>query len=409
MNIICKLFDRSETDNIARILGNMMISGVDNFGRKAACNDLIKYNLLRNRTTLIFQGMATADSHSQLKEIITPYGKKVYDVALAPSYGKEIDILSAFSSVDDKASFIVTLLDYLNTVSDTVKLRAQRFYYYAIEHFDSTSTPYNLERLASLDLDELIELIGASSLSEAEKNKRLRFLNDATTASAFLDIESYMLQLNSFGICRALSGSVSCAEAFSGGNVTIFTGFAGEDAKKRELFIKSVIYATKFCLESLATSGPISILLDGTDFMQDEVARSLMEYNATKDVAVYILMDDISTYIAKNGNELIEKTKAFLVFTQGSDQNASFWSDFFGSMDVQERSYSYTKRRGLFSSGTWSSGGVVPGPGKYNTATTNVYKVNKPIFAPDVFRGLSPTDVMCYLREPLIRRKSRIE
>ena len=32
MNIICKLFERMETDNIAKSLGNMMISGVENAG-----------------------------------------------------------------------------------------------------------------------------------------------------------------------------------------------------------------------------------------------------------------------------------------------------------------------------------------------------------------------------------------
>ena len=409
MNIICKLFDRLETDNIARSLGNMMISGVDNFGKRAAYNDLVKYQLLNNRTLLIFQDEVTLDEHSRLKALIATYGKKVYDVGMSSSFSKEIDIFSAFSTPYDKADFIVTMLGYLSEVSETVKTRAQGIFYHAIDYFESTGTPYNLEKIADLDLDELINLINLSSLPTAEKNKKLRFLSDSSTSSAFVDIEMYLLKMKSWGICRVLSGSKSCTDVFSGGNVTVFSGFASEDKAKRELFIKSVLYATRCCIETLVSSGPISVIFDSTDFMQDDVANSIMEYNATRNFAVYTILNDVSSYVNKNGNDLIDKTKSFLVFTQMSDQNARFWSGLFGSRDVQERSYSYTRKRGLFSSVIINSGGVVPTPKRPNMTTTNYHKVNKPIYRPEIFKELRPAEVMCYLREPLIRRKLRIE
>ena len=409
MNIICKLFERMETDNIAKSLGNMMISGVENAGRITAYRDLIRHQLHKNRTLLIFQDAVTSEKYSQTKALITPFGKRIYDISLSSTDNK-IDILTAFNSPEDKATFIVTLFSYVADISETLRNKAYRFYYYAIDTFDKLSKPYTLNELAKIDLDYVIDAVNMSSLDGLEKNRRLRFLSDATTYSSFLDLESYMIQLESSGVCRVLSGDKNCAEAFTNGNVSIISGYASEDKKKRELLLNAVMYAVNSCAERSTSTHPMSIILNNMDFMQDEVAKALMEYNFDIDCAVYVLMEDISKYIEKNGNELLEKTKSFLVFNQGSDNNASFWSAFFGSRDVQERSFSYTKRKSWNPfANMWDSGGVIATPRKYNSTTTNVQKVNKPIYRPEIFRELRPEEVMCYLREPLLRRKSRIE
>ena len=192
-----------------------------------------------------------------------------------------------------------------------------------------------------------------------------------------------MIQLESSGVCRVLSGDKNCAEAFTNGNVSIISGYASEDKKKRELLLNAVMYAVNSCAEHSAGTHPMSVISNNMDFMQDDVAKSLMEYNADMDCAVYVLMEDVSKYIEKNGNELLEKTKAFLVFTQGSDNNASFWSAFFGSRDVQERNFSYTRRKSWNPfSNMWDSGGVIASPRKYNATTTSIQMVNKPIYRP---------------------------
>ncbi|MBO5714875.1 MAG: hypothetical protein J6S23_00590 [Clostridia bacterium] len=408
MNIICKLFERMDADNIAKSLGNMMISGVENVGRITAYRDLIIHQLNKNRTLLIFQDAVTSEKYSQTKSLITPFEKRIYDISLSSS-DNQIDILTAFNTPEDKATFIVTLFGYVADISETLRNKAYRFYYYAIDTFDKLSKPYTLKELAKIDLDYVIDAVNRSSLDDFEKNRRLRFLSDATTYSDFLDFESYMIQLESSGVCRVLSGDKSCDEVFTKGNVSIISGYASEDKKKRELLLNAVMYAVNFCAERSASKHPMSIVLNNMDFMQDEVAKALMEYNFDIDCAVYILMEDISKYIEKNGNELLEKTKSFLVFTQGSENNALFWSAFFGSRDVQERSFSYTRRKGWNPfSRSLNSGGVVATPQKYNSTTVSFQKVNKPIYRPEIFRELRPEEVMCYLREPLLRRKSRI-
>ena len=409
MNIICKLFERMETDNIAKSLGNMMISGVENAGRITAYRDLIRHQLNRNRTLLIFQDAVTSEKYSQTKALITPFGKRIYDISLSSTDNK-IDILTAFNSSEKKATFVATLLSNTGSISESIRNEAFSFYHYAIESMDSVGERYTLNDLMKIKVEDAINIVTRSLTDEDIKKERLAFLDDVKTYESFRGWWPCRDILRSSGVCRVLSGDKNCAEAFTNGNVTLISGYASEDKKKRELLLNAVMYAVNSCAERYTSTHPMSIILNNMDFMQDEVAKELMEYNFDIDCAVYVLMKDISKYIEKNGNELLEKIKSFLVFTQGSDNNASFWSAFFGSRDVQERSFSYTKRKSWNPfANMWDSGGVIATPRKYNSTTTNVQKVNKPIYRPEIFRELRPEEVMCYLREPLLRRKSRIE
>ena len=121
-------------------------------------------------------------------------------------------------------------------------------------------------------------------------------------------------------------------------------------------------------------------------------------------------MKDVFRYVQNNGNELLDMFKSFLVFTQGTDANASFWSEFFGGREVQERSFSYAERKSWNPfKHMWDTGGVVDTPRKYKSSSMNVQKVKKPIYPPEVFRELRAKEVMCYLKSPLLRRKTPIE
>jgi len=163
-------------------------------------------------------------------------------------------------------------------------------------------------------------------------------------------------------------------------------------------------------MEKHCSTSDISFLLKDADFISGDYIKIALNYNLSYHYASYIFVDDVTKYIMKNGNDLLDMIKAVVVFTQGSDENANFWSAYFGSRDVQEKSFSYTKKKSWNPfSNIWDSGGVVSSPRKYNTATQSFQKVNKPIYRPEVFRELRPNEAMCYLREPLYRKKARIE
>lgn len=409
MNIICKLFERPEVDNIAKSLGNMMISGVENTGRNAAYRDLVRHQLYKNRTLLIFQDNVTLEEHSQTKALISPSGRKIYDISLS-STDTNIDILTAFQSPNDKASFIVMLLLCFGNVGEEDREDASTFYSYLIRALNSLGERYTLESLMKIKVEDAIDIVKRSSMDEDDKEEAIAFLDDGKTYSSFRGWWKCRSMLKTSGICKGLSGDRTCLDVFSKGNVSIISGYTGEDEKTRKALLNAILYAVKACAERSATLHPMSIILKNMDFMDGEVAEALFEYNRSIDFVVYVLMADISKFIEKNGNQLLQKVKSFLIFAQESYGNAKFWSDFFGNRDVQERDFSYTRRKGFNPFGTmWNTGGVVDTPKKYHSTTMGVHKVNKPIYPPEIFQNLRSDEVMCYLRDPLIRRKSRVE
>lgn len=408
MSAIGRVFELNDSV-ITKALGNMIISGVDNYGRNIALNDLLKIGMTNDRTVVLMQDSVTRDQRAQVLSAVSPYisRKAVYEIGL--SSDATLDILSAFRCAEDKANFVLFLFEMVSDISAVLKSKIHRFYFYLIDTLDNLTKTYTLSDLMKVDIDDVMDLINTSSLDDIEKKRRLRFLGDSSTYSIFLDIESYMTQLETSGICTVYSGSVSMQKMFSSGNFILINGYAGEEMKKREALLNSIAYALNACTEDLCARYPISLIIKNADYIKENISKSLCDYNGSLDFTTCFIIDDISKYVEKNGNEILDRINAFLIFTQGSGLNAGFWSSFFGSHDFQERNYSYTKRRSLNPfANMWDSGGVVSSPRKYNSTTTSFQTVNKPIYRPEIFREMKSDDVMCYRREPFMRRKCKI-
>ncbi len=412
-NCIYKLFERPLTDNLAKSLGNMIVSGVNNAGRSRAIRDLLDSWLTSARTTVVLQDNVTAEEKTQLLTVVGPYmtGKRLFDLKPSCDASQGVDILTAFDSAHEKAEFIVSLFEMIGELPESLRNKAYRLFSYAMDTMDMLSMSYKLSDLMRIDNRMVAGYVTSSSLDEAEKNRRLRFLNDGGMHASFMDIEFYMAKLEDSGVVKTYSGDNAFFDVMKDGNLVLFTGLAGEEKRNRELLLGSALKVLGMKMERCVAARPCSVFLKNVDFVRKDALEALLQYQASIDCATYLLVEDISRFIEKNGNDILDLTKTFMVFTQGSEGNAAFWSAFFGSRDAQERSFSYTKKRSWFSfsGGISETGGVVAPAGKYNSTTTNMQRVNKPIYRPEIFRELKPYDVMCYLREPLFRRKSRIE
>ena len=86
-----------------------MLCGADNAGLDLAYKSLIKHQLNKNRTLVIFQDGVGAERVKQIKLLALSHGKSVFDISFSSSDDK-IDALSAFTTPDDKAEFVVKLL-----------------------------------------------------------------------------------------------------------------------------------------------------------------------------------------------------------------------------------------------------------------------------------------------------------
>ena len=411
MPILNTLFEKPHTDDLVKSLGNMIVSGVENEGNKKLYFNVLSTMIAAKKTVILVNGALSSEQHSGFQRMIRPHmvGRRAYDL----SYGvgaNSFDVLSAFETAEEKAEFIVALLTLASEMPEVLRNKAQRFYLYAVSTLDALGRTYKLSDLTAMDVDYVSGLVESSTLPELEKNRRTRFLTDSSMYSSYLDIETCMVKLESYKLVELLSGDEKVSEMLSDGNVVMLNGFISDEFKKKELLFNTLFYVFGKCLEKKHSRSQVNFLLKDADFVFGDYVKGILEYNESYHYATYLFVDDITRYIAKNGNELLDLVKSAVVFTQGSDENAGFWSAYFGSRDVNERSFSFTKKKSWlpFSSMT-DSGGVVSTPRKYNSTTTNFQKVNKPIYRPEVFRELRPNEAMCYLRDPLMRRKARIE
>jgi len=410
MAILHTIFEKPNTDDLVKSLGNMVVSGVENEGNRKLYFNILSTLITTRKTVILVNGGLSAEQYSGLQRMIRPHmvGRKAYDLSYT-SGANSVDILSAFDSLEEKSEFVVTLLALASEMPEVLRNKAQRFYLYAMSTMDSLGRTYKLSDLTAMDVDYVSGLVESSPLPELERNRRIRFLSDSSMYSSFLDIETCMVKLESYKLIDVLSGDEKVSDVLKDGNVVMLNGFISDEFKKKELLFNTMFYVFGKCLEKKHSRSQIGFLIKDADFVFGDYVKTVLEYNESYHYAAYLFVDDMTRYIAKNGNEMLDLVKSAVVFTQGSDENANFWSAYFGSRDVNERSYSYTKKSWLPFSSMADSGGVVSTPRKYNTTTTSFQKVNKPIYRPEVFRELRPNEAMCYLREPLMRRKTRIE
>lgn len=411
MAILNRIFDRSPSEDVSTTLGNMLISGVENTGSKKLYQNMLMDLLHAKKTIILVNGSLSCEDYKKVLKFIQPHmvGRCGYDLNLGEA-SDTFDAMSAFHTSEQKADFVISLMSMVADIPDLLKAKAQRFFLYAISTLDLKGEKCSIKDLASMDIEYVIDLVSSSSLPELEKKRRIRFLSDASTYSSYLDIESCMVKLESVGLLEMMSGDLSIKEILRDGNVVMLNGLISDDFKQKELLFNAVFHAFSKCLEKFRSMSRVAFLIKDADFIAGDYIKNILEFNVSYNFASYIFVDDITRYIARNGNPVLDSSKSFLVLNQGSDENAAFWSTFFGSRDVQEKSFSYTKKK------SWNpfanmadNGGVIASPRKYNTTTTSFQKVNKPIYRPEVFRELKPDEVMIYLREPLIRRKTRIE
>jgi len=411
MAILNTIFEKPLTDNLVKSLGNMIVSGAENGGSKKLYFNMLSSMLDEKATLILANGTMSNEQYEALVRMIGPrmVGRYLYDFNLSAS-SDSLDALSAFDSVDEKAELLVNLLTMAGGMPELLKNKAQRLYQYAMDAMDVLGRPYKLCDIAAMDVDAVCALVDETPISDVEKTRRMRFLTDSGTYASYLDIESYLFKLEGCKILGMLSGDTTVSDVLKDGNVVLLGGFLSDDFRKKELLFNVLFYLIEKSLEKHHSRSRVSFLMKDADFVSGDFVKTALQYNVSYRYAAYLFVDDISAYIAKNGNEVLDMVRSAVVFQQGSDENACFWSSFFGSRDVQEKSHSYTKKK------SWNpfspmveGGGVVSGSRKYNSETQTFQKVNKPIYRPEVFRELRANEAMCYLREPILRRKVRIE
>ncbi|MCQ2466615.1 MAG: hypothetical protein MJ166_03755 [Clostridia bacterium] len=411
MAILHKLFEQSSSDDLINSVGNLIVSGVENKGSYIIYKDMVAHALSTKKTIILANG-AIIDSERETMEAFVKSSlsdRTLFSFGYG-DYSDSVDILTAFSNPIEKAEFIIKAASLISGLSEAIKSVGKRFYCYAIEAFDSLGMSYKFNDLLDLNIELVKSKVSLTALSDLEKENRFMFLNDATTYASIAALSTALFPLKFDGLSRMFSGSTSLNSVLGEGNMIMLNATPTEEANKKKTFLDLTLNSIAKFLEKNKTSSKVLFINRKADFVDVEVVRSILEFNSTLKYSMYFFIEDISKYISINGNDILDSTKSYLVFTQNSDANCNFWSQFFGSREMKDISHSYTAKKGLLSSMIPSvGGGVVASPKNYKTTTQTIQKVVKPIYQPSVFLELKNTDVMVFSRAPLKRRKAKIE
>ena len=239
MSIIHNLFGKNPSDNIIKSLGNVIISGVENDGARLLYNDFLKETLTKRQTFMLINGAISKDEYGLLIDTVRPFmiGRCAYDFSFNDS-SDTFDVFSVFDSAEEKAELIILALDSVLKMPDTLKVKAQRFYYYVIDILDEAGKPYKFADILKIDNEYILSILDSLSLDEFEKSRRKRFLSDSSMYSAFIDIETAAIQIEAYGLAKMFSGSDSVKDVLKSGNIILISAFITEDFKKKELFLK---------------------------------------------------------------------------------------------------------------------------------------------------------------------------
>ena len=411
MSILHKVFEKQPDDALISSLGNVTISGVDCPEIKILYFNHLSHLMKNKTTTILVNGRMSVEEHMKLRTFLLPFeaDRKVYEFGISCP-GTQVDILSSFGSGERKADFVTEILSIVLDLSPEKKASVHMFYRHVILALEEKAAPYSLRDLSLIDEPQAMALIDGSSFSAYEKSFFNTFLEDPKGyLDVALKIRSGWSMLSSLGIVGLFSGTEPIGSVLKRGNVLLLNGMTSDDERNKKLLFNVFLYTLTKCLEAHAAADSVAIVIKKADLISGEYFEDILDLNESYRFAVYFYAENIVKFIQKNGSAAVDKSKAFLVFNQGNREEAEFWSGFFGSRDVPEPSYSYTKKKSLLSLPGVLDGGVVASPGKFNSTTLNVQKVYKPLYRPEEFTQLRNNEVMIYLRTPLRRGKRRIE
>ena len=160
MAILNKMFDLSADADLAKSLGNILFSGVENDGSRKLYFNLLS-NLLREKKTIVLVNGALSDAqHDTMLRFLSPHlgARKARDFALKGSTDS-FNVLSAFSGTNQKAELIVNLLSTVSAMEPAAAMKAKRLYTYAMNALEAAGRSYTLKDLSAADIEYISELV----------------------------------------------------------------------------------------------------------------------------------------------------------------------------------------------------------------------------------------------------------
>lgn len=404
MNLIRSLFDQTESSDLSFELGNMIVSGVDHAGTDKVFREVLNLCLDERKTVIFLNGKTSDESYRRTVDYIDACIGTEYTYVF--SYGAEsnrVDILSAFSSANEKGEFLANLIRRSSRVSDTQYAFIKRFYTLVFRILDAADEVYKLDRLVYFDPDYLLSRLESCSMTEMEKVRQERFLKDRKTREAFLELDTYMADLEDKGLLELFSGDLLMDDVLADGNVVFIRVGLREDTEKGNLLLNVLLDAIEKKLERTTGESDLVFLSRNADQVSGDLYEKAFTFNESYRCSSYLFLEDIAGFVEKSGDSIFSQVKSCIVMQQLSPKCAEFWASFFG--DTWKPNQIAGTGRSFFP--VLGAGGVVDST-KHHGFGGDGIKVEKTLmYEPGAFQKLRENEAFIYLRGPRVQRRKK--
>lgn len=396
-NAILNIFKQynSKNKNIDALLGNILISGATNVGQKKLINEFIQYGLISNKNIIIV---------TNEKKYLNNIDRKLYSIDFNNLANSDrFNLFKNLNHVEAK-DLILDIISQYKELKDTEALRIERYILSIMKVMKSINEPVKFNNLIQYDIDKLSSMVENSTMSEGEKQRILRFVNEMF--KDFIIIESYFEIINENGLGDVLSGELGIDDMIDTNTTLLLTLDQFSKKSSSNVMLKIIL---KLLLKDIPRENNYGSLLifDGVTFENIDDLIGLLKLTTNESLNCVLTIEDIATTIKNCSNRFVDYCKSFMIFTQSSNENCGYWSEFFGTYETMEASYSYIEKKPktIFGKILGNSGTVV-GKRDYEINGMNTNKVTKSLYKPEVFRALNEKEMIYYIKE--LKRSKKI-
>lgn len=397
--IIDRFYNAKDKD-IDEIMGNILISGMPNEGQITFLKSLIGYSLKRNKAVII-----VTNRNSELYNILDCYknlnsGNDAYKV-LSIDFTDRVrsDSFNPFKNLDDIMikDMVLDMISQYRSLNETEVVKIERYILLTIKIINSLNQIFKFNDLIKYDIDNLLELTEKTSMSVTEKQRIQRFLNEMY--QDFIVIESYFDIFNQNGLGDILSGHIGINDIITQKVILMFVLEQLTEPNASNVLLKIIIRLLLQNIPKLTIRNRILLLLEGIIFDSMSDLVGLLKMNFGNKINCAFTVEDVSGLIKESGNKFIDYCKTFAIFTQNSNENCNYWSEFFGTYETIELSYTYSNKHKTLLGQIFGNTSTVVDKQSYDLSNVNANKVAKPIYKPEIFRKLNKKEAIIYFKE----------
>ncbi|UOE53486.1 hypothetical protein [Cytobacillus oceanisediminis] len=392
-------------ENTNKLIGNVLMSGVPNEGQAVFIKNLLLQSLMENKSIVIF-----TNKDSLLNNSLTTFQqemkgqKKIWNLDFS-NFSKS-DTINPFSNlaVTEIKDLIIDILKQQRPMNETESINIGRYVNMIIKALMSSNQSIKLNELIDYgDHRVAANLIMESGLPEGERQRTQRFIKSFEFVVLY---ETYFDLINEKGLGDIFSGEENIEDILNSGNILVITVEQSINKESSEATIQLLMKLLLKNFSNRKIDDGALFVFDGIRMQNMDLFNNILQLNQTNNVSSVFTVEDVSEQIKLSGNQFIDKCKTFAIFTQSSNANCQYWSDFCGYHESTQVSWGYSPSSNETGKGKggFGSQGVVERQ-EYRATNMGTSKQLKPIYRPEVFRGLKDKELILFSKSVNKKRK----